>query len=97
MASNLVEKTPNELCEATKKPTLIVARPTITVREALRMMANHNIVSLPIYSHHSDNIVTIVNIVDILNYIIKEAVADEKLPSSINSERARNLDSQIEA
>ncbi|CAG8764259.1 13728_t:CDS:2 [Cetraspora pellucida] len=97
MSSNLVEMSPNELCEVTKKPTLVAARPTITVREALRLMAIHNFLSLPIYSHNSDNIVTIVNIVDILNYIIKEAVADEKLPSSINSEKARNLDSQIEA
>ncbi|CAG8791953.1 20227_t:CDS:2 [Dentiscutata erythropus] len=96
MPSNLVELLPTEICEVTSKPSLVVERPTITVREALRKMADNNIVSLPIYSHDSDNIVTIVNIIDILNYIIKEAVSDEKLPSSIHSEKARNLDKQIE-
>ncbi|KAF0454256.1 CBS-domain-containing protein [Gigaspora margarita] len=97
MPSNLVDITPVELCVATKKPTLVAARPTINVREALRMMAENNFVSLPIYSHNSDDIVTIINIVDILNYIIKEAISDDKMPSEIHSEKAHNLDKPIES
>ncbi|RIA95123.1 hypothetical protein C1645_689235 [Glomus cerebriforme] len=59
-------------------------------------MEKHNITSLPIYSHDSDNIVTIVNLIDVLNYIIKEAVADEKLPSTLDSEKSHNLNNPIE-
>ncbi|RGB33119.1 hypothetical protein C1646_625569 [Rhizophagus diaphanus] len=59
-------------------------------------MEEHNITSLPIYSHDSDSIVTIVNLVDVLNYIIKEAVADEKLPSKLDSEKSLSLNNQIE-
>ncbi|RHZ83418.1 hypothetical protein Glove_94g35 [Diversispora epigaea] len=92
----LEEITPIELRGTSTKRTLVVSRPTITVREALETMATHNITSLPIYSHDSDKIVTIVNLIDVLNYVIKEAVSDEKLPTRLDSEKSKNLDYQIE-
>jgi len=96
MATKLAKLTPSEVRGSSDKPLLIAAKPTITVREALKKMEEHNITSLPIYSHDSDNIVTIVNLVDVLNYIIKEAVADEKLPSKLDSEKSLSLNNQIE-
>ncbi|CAG8459103.1 7341_t:CDS:2 [Ambispora gerdemannii] len=95
--TKITEVTPLELKGDAKKSTLIAARPVITVREALKMLATHNITSLPIYSHTSNKIVNIVNLSDILNYIIKEAVADEKHPIAMNSEKVINLDNTIEA
>ncbi|CAG8449940.1 3262_t:CDS:2 [Ambispora leptoticha] len=95
--TKITEVTPLELKGETKKPTLIAARPVITVREALKTLATHNITSLPIYSHSSNKIVNIVNLVDILNYIVKEAVADEKHPIAMNSAKANNLDNTIES
>nr|CAG8600189.1 10_t:CDS:2 [Entrophospora candida]CAG8601929.1 1041_t:CDS:2 [Entrophospora candida] len=92
----LSEIIPLEIKDTAKNLGLIAAKPIITVRSALKTMADNNITSLPIYSHVSEEIVNIVNLVDILNYIIKEAVADEKLPTSINSERIINLDKPIE-
>ncbi|CAG8629772.1 1172_t:CDS:2 [Funneliformis mosseae] len=96
MATKLTELTPLQIKGSAHKPTLIAAKPVITVREALKDMAKHNITSLPIYSHDSDNIVTIVNLIDVLNYIIKEAVADEKLPNYLDSEKSHNLNNPIE-
>ncbi|CAJ0761540.1 13487_t:CDS:2 [Entrophospora sp. SA101] len=92
----LSEVIPLEIKDTAKNLGLIAAKPIISVRSALKTMADNNITSLPIYSHVSEEIVNIVNLVDILNYIIKEAVADEKLPTSINSERIINLDKPIE-
>ncbi|KAJ1955404.1 hypothetical protein IWQ62_005540 [Dispira parvispora] len=52
-----------------RRRRLIVASPTITVAEALDMLASNNIISLPIYSHYvPGKIVNIVNIRDILAY-----------------------------
>ncbi|CAI2176401.1 2565_t:CDS:2 [Funneliformis geosporum] len=96
MATKLTELTPLQLKGSADKPSLIAAKPVITVREALKDMAKHNITSLPIYSHDSDNIVNIVNLIDVLNYIIKEAVADEKLPNTLDSEKSHNLGNPIE-
>lgn len=96
MATKLAKLTPSVIRGSSNKPLLIAAKPTITVREALKKMEEHNITSLPIYSHDSDNIVNIVNLVDVLNYIIKEAVADEKLPSKLDSEKSLSLNNQIE-
>src|ERR1700733_11567109 len=96
MATKLVKLTPLEIKGSSDKPSLIAEKPDVTVREALKAMEKHNITSLPIYSHDSDNIVTIVNLIDVLNYIIKEAVADEKLPSVLDSEKSHNLNNQIE-
>lgn len=96
MATKLAKLTPSEIRGSSNKPLLIAAKPTITVREALKKMEEHNITSLPIYSHDSDSIVTIVNLVDVLNYIIKEAVADEKLPNKLDSEKSLSLNNQIE-
>ncbi len=94
--TKLTELTPLNIKGSNFKPSLIVERPDITVRQALKTMALHNITSLPIYSHDSDNIVTIVNLIDVLNYIIREAVADEKLPSTLDSEKSHNLNNPIE-
>ena len=96
MPTKLTELTPLELKGTIDKRSLIAAKPNITVREALKVMEVDNITSLPIYSHDSDNIVNIVNLVDVLNYIIKEAVADEKLPSKLDSEKSHNLNNPIE-
>jgi CBS domain-containing protein len=96
MATKLASSTPSEIRGSSDKPSLIAAKPNVTVRQALKTMEEHNITSLPIYSHDSDNIVTIVNLVDVLNYIIKEAVADEKLPSKLDSEKSLSLNNQIE-
>jgi CBS domain-containing protein len=96
MATKLTELTPLELKHTIDKQPLIAAKPNITVREALKKMEVNNITSLPIYSHDSDNIVNIVNLVDVLNYIIKEAVADEKLPNKLDSEKSHNLNNPIE-
>src|ERR1043166_4286293 len=92
----LTELTPLEIKGSSNKPTLIAAKPDITVRDALKKMETHNITSLLIYSHNSDTIVNIVNLVDVLNYIIKEAVADEKLPVKLDSEKSHNLGNPIE-
>ncbi|GBB96380.1 hypothetical protein RclHR1_02740011 [Rhizophagus clarus] len=96
MATKLSNLTPSKIRGSLDKPALIAAKPNITVREALKTMEQYNITSLPIYSHDSDNIVTIVNLVDVLNYIIKEAVADEKLPSKLDSEKSLSLNNPIE-
>src|SRR6185369_14244654 len=94
---SLSSLTPLELKGSRTPPSLVVAKPTITVRQALKTMATHNITSLPIQSHDSDVIVNIVNLIDILSYIIKEAVADEKHPSKLDSEGVKSLDNVIES
>jgi len=96
MTTKLTDLTPLELKGSLEKRSLVAAKPNITVREALKAMEIDNITSLPIYSHDSDNIVNIVNLVDVLNYIIKEAVADEKLPNKLDSEKSHNLNNPIE-
>ncbi|KAG9299575.1 hypothetical protein G9A89_020746 [Geosiphon pyriformis] len=97
MSRKITEVTPLEIKGTTEKPILIAARPTITIRQALKTLANHNITSLPIYSHSSDKVVNIVNLGDILNYIVKEAVGDEINPKALESEKVNNLDNSIEA
>ncbi|KAJ1984476.1 hypothetical protein H4R34_000623 [Dimargaris verticillata] len=53
-----------------QRRALVAAPPTITVAEALRLLATHNILSLPIYSHYQpDQVANIVTIHDILSYV----------------------------
>ncbi|CAG8554862.1 10131_t:CDS:2 [Paraglomus brasilianum] len=96
-AKSLSNLTPLELKGGRMPPSLVVAKPTITVRQALKIMATHNITSLPIQSHDSDAIVNIVNLIDILSYTIKESVADEEHPSKLDSEGVKGLDNGIES
>src|SRR5687768_11793295 len=96
MTTKLTALTPLNIKGSDHKPQLIAESPVVTVRQALKTMATHNITSLPIHSHDSNNVVTIVNLIDVLNYIIKEAVADEKLPSTLDSEKSQNLNNPIE-
>ncbi|RUP47149.1 hypothetical protein BC936DRAFT_146077 [Jimgerdemannia flammicorona] len=96
MATPLTNLTPTNLNLAASKPLLIAASPTTTVRQVLTLMAEHNITSLPLRSHNSDAIVSIVNVYDVATYIINAACFTEINPQSLDSEKLARLDDPIE-
>ncbi|RUS23176.1 hypothetical protein BC937DRAFT_91660 [Endogone sp. FLAS-F59071] len=96
MAIPITQLTPTSLYLAGKKPNLIAARPTVTVRDALNLMAANNITCLPLYSHSSDAIVSIVNLLDIVTYIVNAACFPDKKPRTLDSEKQEKLDDPIE-
>ncbi|KAJ1978724.1 hypothetical protein H4R33_005907 [Dimargaris cristalligena] len=87
-----------------QRRALIAAQPTITVAEALNILATHNIISLPIYSHYqADKIVNIVDIRDILAYVTSlppNQTPDPNVahaPSAVPESWKQKLESSIEA
>jgi CBS-domain-containing membrane protein len=61
----------SQLYRMCKKPPLVYTSPDAPIGEAMRLMANHHILSLPVHSHsNNNNIVNIINIFDLLDYLV---------------------------
>ncbi|KAG2179551.1 hypothetical protein INT44_006398 [Umbelopsis vinacea] len=71
MSKSITTTTAKELGLSGVKKSLIVVQPTIPIRDALEVMSRNGITSLPIYSHSSTQITSIVNLFDILIHLVK--------------------------
>jgi signal-transduction protein with cAMP-binding, CBS, and nucleotidyltransferase domain len=73
------------------KKLLIAVQPNIPIRDALDVMSRNSITSLPIYSHSSTQITSIVNLFDILIHLVKDSVTLE-----FDEEEFRRLSEPLE-
>ncbi|KAI8581239.1 hypothetical protein K450DRAFT_233804 [Umbelopsis ramanniana AG] len=71
MSKSITTTTAKELGLSGVKKSLIVVQPTISIRDALEVMSRNGITSLPMYSHSSTQITSIVNLFDILIHLVK--------------------------
>jgi hypothetical protein len=73
MSKSITSTTAKELGLSGVKKPLIVVQPTIPIRDALEVMSRNGITSLPMYSHSSTQITSIVNLFDILIHLVKDS------------------------
>ncbi|KAG2185779.1 hypothetical protein INT43_002216 [Umbelopsis isabellina] len=73
------------------KRYLIVVQPNMLIRDALDVMSRNHITSLPIYSHSSTQITSIVNLFDILIHLVKDSKTVE-----FDEEEFRRLSEPLE-
>ncbi|CAO3696111.1 unnamed protein product [Umbelopsis ramanniana] len=73
MSKSITTTTAKELGLSGVKKFLIVVQPTIPICDALEVMSRNGITSLPIYSHSSTQITSIVNLFDILIHLVKDS------------------------
>ncbi|CAO3700993.1 hypothetical protein G6F70_008937 [Rhizopus microsporus] len=71
MSQLIIELRPIDLSLAETKPALIAVSPTVSIQTALNLMSHNKITSLPIYSHKNTDIVSIINLLDILLYLVQ--------------------------
>lgn len=97
----ITELRPIDLSLAETKPALIAVSPTVSIQTALNTMLTHKITSLPVFSHNSTEVVSIVNLFDILLYLVGEVdghfIEKEKLKLQDPVERVLGLDSERES
>lgn len=72
MSKLITELKPIDLSLAETKRALIAVSPTVSIQTALNLMSNNKITSLPIYSHRDTDIVSIINLLDILLYLVQD-------------------------
>ncbi|KAL0073109.1 hypothetical protein F4703DRAFT_1899917 [Phycomyces blakesleeanus] len=73
MVTSITHLKPNNLSLAHSKLRLIAVSPTVSVQTALDLMYKNKITSLPIFSHNNTTIVSIVNLFDILIYLVADS------------------------
>ncbi|RCH81802.1 hypothetical protein CU098_003687 [Rhizopus stolonifer] len=90
---------PIDLSLAQSKPDLIAVSPTVSIQTALGKMYNNKITSLPVFSHNNTEVVSIVNLFDILLYLVQDAKSIEKEKLKVNDpvELVLGLDSDRES
>ncbi|ORY99963.1 hypothetical protein BCR43DRAFT_484626 [Syncephalastrum racemosum] len=66
----LAQLKPDDLRLAETKPSLIAVSPVVSIQSALNLMKANKITSLPVFSHDSTQIVSIINLFDILLYLV---------------------------
>jgi CBS domain-containing protein len=71
MSQLITELRPIDLSLAETKPALIAVSPTVSIQTALNLMSHNKITSLPMYSHKNTDIVSIINLLDILLYLVQ--------------------------
>jgi CBS domain-containing protein len=98
---SITDLRPIDLSLAESKPALIAVSPTVSIQTALNKMLNNKITSLPVFSHNSTEVVSIVNLFDILLYIVGENdlnnIEKEKLKVNDPVERVLGLDTDRES
>jgi hypothetical protein len=100
MSCIITDLRPIDLSLAESKPALIAVSPTVSIQTALNKMLNSKITSLPVFSHNSTEVVSIVNLFDILLYIVGETnvnIEKDKLKVDDPVERVLGLDTDRES
>lgn len=67
---NITQLKADDLTLAHSKPSLIAVSPIVSIQTALNLLQNNKITSLPVFSHNSTQVVSIVNLFDILLYLM---------------------------
>ena len=96
----ITELRPIDLSLAESKPALIAVSPTVSIQTALSKMLSNKITSLPVFSHNTTEVVSIVNLFDILLYLVGEnkgSIEKDKLKLNDPVERVLGLDSDKES
>lgn len=96
----ITELRPIDLSLAETKPDLIAVSPTVSIQTALNKMLNNKITSLPVFSHKNTEVVSIVNLFDILLYLVGDSsitIQKEKLKLEDPVEHVLGLDSDRES
>lgn len=91
---------PIDLSLAESKPALIAVSPTVSIQTALSKMQHNKITSLPVFSHNNTEVVSIVNLFDILLYLVGEStstIEKEKLKLGDPVENVLGLDTDRES
>lgn len=91
MSKTITTITAKELGLHGVKKLLIVVQPNMLIRDALDVMSRNHITSLPIYSHSSTQITSIVNLFDILIHLVKDSKTVE-----FDEEEFRRLSEPLE-
>lgn len=100
MSCIITDLRPIDLSLAESKPDLIAVSPTVSIQTALTKMLNNKITSLPVFSHNNTEVVSIVNLFDILLYIVRENdlnIKKDQLKVDEPVERVLGLDSDRES
>ncbi|KAI8888194.1 CBS-domain-containing protein [Backusella circina FSU 941] len=99
MTTPITELRPIDLSLAETKPDLIAVSPVVSIETALNMMLKNRITSLPVFSHNDTEVVSIVNLFDILLYLLggKKVIEKEKLRSQDPVELVLGLDTDRES
>lgn len=87
---------PIDLSLTETKPALIAVSPTVSIQTALNLMSTNKITSLPVYSHKDTDIVSIVNLLDILLFLLQDKKM-EKLRLNDPVENVLGLDTDRES
>lgn len=95
----ITQMKPDDLHLAKNKRALIAVSPTVSIQTALNLMHTNKITSLPIFSHDSTQIVSIINLFDILLYLVGSAdvINKEKFTLSDPVENVLGLESDRES
>ncbi|KAI9310375.1 hypothetical protein BX666DRAFT_1870091 [Dichotomocladium elegans] len=90
---------PNDLTLAHNKRSLIAVSPVVSIQTALNLLQNNKITSLPVFSHDSTQVVSIVNLFDILLYLVGGSDTVSKTTSKLNDpiENVLGLDTDRES
>ncbi|KAI8139108.1 hypothetical protein BJV82DRAFT_672972 [Fennellomyces sp. T-0311] len=98
-ATDITQLKPDDLVLAHTKPSLIAVSPVTSIRTALTLLQNNKITSLPIFSHDSTQIVSIINLFDILLYLIGGSDTVDKTTSKLDDsvENVLGLDTDRES
>ncbi|KAI8330898.1 hypothetical protein BC941DRAFT_439864 [Chlamydoabsidia padenii] len=96
---DITQLRPDDLSLAQSKPSLIALSPTVSIQTALTVMNKHHFTSLPIFSHDSTKVVSIVNLFDILLYLVGDlsTVQIDKFPLDHPVENVLGLDADRES
>ncbi|KAI9308407.1 hypothetical protein BJ944DRAFT_174850 [Cunninghamella echinulata] len=96
---DITQLKPIDLSLAQDKPPLVAVSPTISIESALTLLHKHKFTSLPIFSHDSAKVVSIVNLFDILLYLAENqaTVHKEEFPLHHPIENVLGLDSDRES
>jgi CBS domain containing-hemolysin-like protein len=96
---DITQLRPIDLSLAQSKPPLIAVSPTVSIQTALTVMNKHHFTSLPIFSHDSTKVISIVNLFDILLYLVGDlsTVQVDKFPLDHPVENVLGLDADRES
>ncbi|KAI8093176.1 uncharacterized protein BX664DRAFT_329098 [Halteromyces radiatus] len=96
---DITQLRPIDLSLRETKPSLIAVSPTVSIQTALTLMNSHRFTSLPIFSHDCTKVVSIVNLFDILLYLMGDltTVQKDKFPLGDPVENVLGLDADRES
>lgn len=96
---NITQLKADDLKLAHSKPSLIAVSPIVSIQTALNLLQNNKITSLPVFSHNSTQVVSIVNLFDILLYLMGRSDTVDNTASKLDHpvEYVLGLDSDRES